>query len=143
MAMALSGASRSRYTIVPAREILVSTSMRHQLVAVTALLAARGRKRGLDADTIPAGDDALHNNVPWCVILAEGRLQHIRPLINAAQERYALHAPTRWGWTALRSSLNTESASCRCRNWLSGSCGTTTLVSQTPGQRCEKSAGTF
>lgn len=147
MAMALSGASPSRYTIVPAREILVSASMRHQPVAVTALLAARVRKFGLDTDAdtdaVPAGDNAVHNHVPWCVILVEGPLERIRPLTNAPQECYTLHASIRRGWTASRSSLSTESASCRSRNWPSGSCGRTTLVSRTACQRGEKSAGTF
>lgn len=55
---------------MPAREVFVSTAMRHQLVAVT----------------------ALHNNVPWYAMLVEGRFKDIRPPINDPQELYDLRA---------------------------------------------------
>lgn len=60
--MALAGSPRSRYTIVPTREVFVSTTTRHQLVGGTALLAATGRKYGPDTVTVPTGDDALASN---------------------------------------------------------------------------------
>ena len=40
----------------------MSETMRHQLVAGTALLAATGRKYGPDTVTVPTGDDALASN---------------------------------------------------------------------------------
>lgn len=54
--MALAGAPQSRYTIVPACEVIVSETLRQQLAHVTALLAARARKCSLDSDTIPTGE---------------------------------------------------------------------------------------
>ena len=90
--MALAGTPQPRYTIVPAREVFVSTTTRHQLAGVTTLLAATGRKYGPHTDTIPTGDDALANNVAWNVMLAGGRFKDIRSLTNDPQELYGLRA---------------------------------------------------
>ncbi len=48
----------------------MSTTMRHQLGALT----------------------ALHKNFPWCVVLVKGRFKDIRPLVNDLQELYDLSA---------------------------------------------------
>lgn len=90
--MALAGTPQSRYTIVPAREVFVSRTTRHQLAGVTALFAATGRKYRPDTDTIPTGEDALANNVPWSVMLLGGRFKDIRPLTNDLEELYDLRA---------------------------------------------------
>jgi len=74
--MALAGTPLSGDTIVPAREVCVSATTRHQLVAVTSLLGATGRKYGPDAGTIPAGKDVLPRNVPG----------YVCPLINDPRE---------------------------------------------------------
>ena len=57
-----------------------------------ALLTATGRKYGSDTDTIPTGEDVMHNNVPWYVMLVEGRYKYIRPLITDLEELYDLRA---------------------------------------------------
>ena len=57
-----------------------------------ALLTATGRKYGSDTDTIPTGEDVMHSNVPWYVMLVEGRFKYIRPLINDLEELYDLRA---------------------------------------------------
>ena len=93
--MALAGTPQSRYTIVPAREVrevFVSTTTRHHLVGVTAMVAATGRKYGPDTDTIPTDDDALANNVPSNVMLVGGRCNDIRPLTDDPRELYDLRA---------------------------------------------------
>ncbi len=48
----------------------MSTAMRHQVGAVT----------------------ALHKNFPWYAVLVKGRFKDIRPLINDPQELYDLSA---------------------------------------------------
>lgn len=82
MATALASTPRSRYTIVPAREVFVSTTMRHQIVGVTAHSVATGREYGQHPDTIGTGGDALANDVPWSGMPTGGRLKHTRPLTN-------------------------------------------------------------
>ena len=68
----------------------MSPTTRHQLVGVTALLAATGRNYG--PDTNPTGDDALANNVRWNVMLVGGRCEEIRTLTNDPQALYDLCA---------------------------------------------------
>ncbi len=65
---------------------------RHQLVGVTAPLAATDRKYGPDTDTIPTGDDALADNVRWNVMLVGSRFNDIPPLTNDPQALYDLGA---------------------------------------------------
>ena len=57
-----------------------------------ALLTATGRKYGSDTDMIPTGEEVMHNNVPWYVMLVEGHFKYIRPLITDLEELYDLRA---------------------------------------------------
>ena len=52
------------------------------------LLAATGRRYGSDTDVIPTGEDVFHNQVPWYVMLREGRYKYVRPLIRDLEELY-------------------------------------------------------
>jgi arylsulfatase A-like enzyme len=54
------------------------------------MLTATGRSYGSDTHTIPTGEDALHNGVPWYVMLNDGRYKYIRPLVNDLEELYDL-----------------------------------------------------
>ena len=54
------------------------------------LLAATGRRYGSDTDVIPTGEDVIHSNVPWYVMLVEGRYKYIRPLVHDIEELYDL-----------------------------------------------------
>ena len=54
------------------------------------LLAATGRKYGSDTDTIPEGEGAFHNGIPWYVMLVDGRFKYVRPLIHDLEELYDL-----------------------------------------------------
>jgi len=57
-----------------------------------ALLTATGQKYGSDTDTIPTGEEVMHNNVPWYVMLVEEHFKYIRPLITDLEELYDLRA---------------------------------------------------
>ena len=52
------------------------------------LLTATGQKFGSDTNVIPEGEGAFHNNIPWYVMLREGRYKYVRPLINDLEELY-------------------------------------------------------
>ncbi len=54
------------------------------------LLAATGRRYGSDTDVIPTGEDVIHSNVPWYVMLVEGRYKYVRPLVHDLEELYDL-----------------------------------------------------
>ena len=56
------------------------------------LLAATGRKYGSDTDTIPEGEGAFHNGIPWYVMLVDGRFKYVRPLIHDLEELYDLES---------------------------------------------------
>ncbi len=56
------------------------------------LLAATGRRYGSDTDVIPTGEDVFHNQVPWYVMLREGRYKYVHPLIEDIEELYDLRA---------------------------------------------------
>jgi arylsulfatase A-like enzyme len=55
-----------------------------------AMLVATGQKFGSDTNVIPQGKDAFHGDVPWYVMLREGHLKYVRPLINDYEELYDL-----------------------------------------------------
>ncbi len=56
------------------------------------LLTATGRRYGSDTDEIPTGNDVLHGQVPWYVMLRERRFKYVRPLVaNELEELYDLH----------------------------------------------------
>ena len=57
-----------------------------------ALLTATGQKFGSDTDVIPTGEGAMHGQVPWYVMLRDGRFKYIRPLIPDLEELYDLTA---------------------------------------------------
>ena len=57
-----------------------------------ALLAATGQKFGSDTNVIPKGEGAFHGQVPWYVMLREGRYKYVRPLIEDLEELYDLKA---------------------------------------------------
>jgi len=54
------------------------------------LLTGLGRRYGSDTDVIPSGEDVFHGDVPWYVMLREGRYKYIRPLIEDLEELYDL-----------------------------------------------------
>lgn len=54
------------------------------------LLAATGRQYGSDTNAVPEGDGAMHADVPWYVMLVEGRYKYVRPLIPDVEELYDL-----------------------------------------------------
>lgn len=54
------------------------------------LLTATGQKYGSDTDAIPEGEDAVHSNVPWYVMLVDGRYKYVRPLVPDLEELYDL-----------------------------------------------------
>ena len=54
------------------------------------LLAATGRRYGSDTDVIPTGEEVMHGQVPWYVMLREGRYKYVRPLIEDLEELYDL-----------------------------------------------------
>ena len=54
------------------------------------LLASTGRRYGSDTDVIPQGEDVIHSNVPWYVMLVEGRYKYVRPLVHDLEELYDL-----------------------------------------------------
>jgi arylsulfatase A-like enzyme len=56
------------------------------------LLAATGQKFGSDTTMIPKGEEVLHGGVPWYVMLREGNLKYVRPLITDLEELYDLRA---------------------------------------------------
>ena len=56
------------------------------------LLAATGQSYGSDTNIIPEGDGAMHNEVPWYVMLVDGRYKYVRPLIPDLEELYDLKA---------------------------------------------------
>lgn len=53
-----------------------------------AMMAATGQKFGSDTSTIPKGDGAFHNQVPWYVLLRDRRYKYVRPLITDLEELY-------------------------------------------------------
>jgi arylsulfatase A-like enzyme len=57
-----------------------------------ALLAATGRKFGSDTNIIPKGEEVMHGGVPWYVMLREGNLKYVRPLITDLEELYDLRS---------------------------------------------------
>ena len=57
-----------------------------------AMLAATGRKYGSDTNVIPKGEGAMHGDVPWYVMLRDGRYKYVRPLIEDLEELYDLEA---------------------------------------------------
>ena len=138
--MALAGSPQSRYTIVPAREVFVSTTTRHQLAGVTAVLAATGRKYG--PDTIPTGDHAPANNVPWNVMLVGGRCKDIDPVTQDLEEPHDLRAdPEEFDNLAIKPERPERLV--QTRELASRSCGRTMQASWTTLQPCEKSARTL
>jgi arylsulfatase A-like enzyme len=63
------------------------------------LLTATGEKFGSDTDVIPAGKETptadnpssrgvFHSDVPWYVMLRQGRYKYVRPLIKDLEELY-------------------------------------------------------
>ncbi len=55
------------------------------------MLTATGRIYGSETDSIPTGEAAYHGQIPWYVMLREGRYKYIRPLIaNELEELYDL-----------------------------------------------------
>ncbi len=56
-----------------------------------ALMPATGRKYGSDTDVIPKGKDAFHGEIPWYVMLRDGRYKYVRALVeNEREELYDL-----------------------------------------------------
>ena len=56
------------------------------------LLTGLGRRYGSDTNVIPRGEEAMHGQVPWYVMLREGKYKYIRPLIEDLEELYDLKA---------------------------------------------------
>jgi arylsulfatase A-like enzyme len=56
------------------------------------LLPATGQRFGSDTDVIPSGEEAFHSQIPWYVMLREGRYKYVRPLITDLEELYDLEA---------------------------------------------------
>ena len=54
------------------------------------LLTATGQRYGSDTNTIPKGKAAFHSNVPWYVMLRQGKYKYVRPLIDDLEELYDL-----------------------------------------------------
>ena len=54
------------------------------------MLTATGRLYGSDTNTIPTGNAAFHSNVPWYVMLRQGKYKYVRPLIDDLEELYDL-----------------------------------------------------
>ena len=54
------------------------------------MLTGTGRKYGSDTNVIPRDEGAFHGNVPWYVMLREGRYKYVRPLIEDLEELYDL-----------------------------------------------------
>jgi arylsulfatase A-like enzyme len=56
------------------------------------LLPATGQRFGSDTNVIPEGEEAFHGQVPWYVLLREGRYKYVRPLVRDLEELYDLEA---------------------------------------------------
>jgi arylsulfatase A-like enzyme len=57
------------------------------------LLTNTGDKFGSDTNELPTGKEALHNQVPWYVMLRQGRYKYVRPLVaGEPEELYDLTA---------------------------------------------------
>jgi len=56
------------------------------------LLTGTGRNYGSATNVIPTGADAMHGDVPWYVMLRDGKYKYIRPLIDDIEELYDLDA---------------------------------------------------
>ncbi len=55
------------------------------------LMPATGRQYGSNTDVIPKGRDAFHGEIPWYVMLRDGRYKYVRALIeNELEELYDL-----------------------------------------------------
>ena len=60
------------------------------------LLPATGNKFGSDTNLIPTGDAVFMHQIPWYVMLREGRYKYVRPLIaNVLEELYDLRQDPR------------------------------------------------
>ena len=55
-----------------------------------AFMTATGQTYGSDTNNIPKGDGAMHNQVPWYVLLRDERYKYVRPLIEDLEELYDL-----------------------------------------------------
>jgi arylsulfatase A-like enzyme len=56
------------------------------------LLPATGQRFGSDTNAIPSGEEAFHNQIPWYVMLRQGRYKYVRPLVPDLEELYDLEA---------------------------------------------------
>lgn len=56
------------------------------------LLPATGQRFGSDTNVIPTGEEAFHSQIPWYVMLREGRYKYVRPLVTDLEELYDLEA---------------------------------------------------
>lgn len=54
------------------------------------MLTATGQKYGADTNMIPKGKGVYHNQVPWYVMIRQGRYKYIRPMITDLEELYDL-----------------------------------------------------
>jgi arylsulfatase A-like enzyme len=54
------------------------------------LLTGTGRRFGSDTNVIPTGTEAFQGDVPWYVMLRQGRYKYVRPLIHDLEELYDL-----------------------------------------------------
>ena len=56
------------------------------------LLTGTGRMYGSATNVIPTGEAAMHGDVPWYVMLRDGKYKYVRPLIEDLEELYDLDA---------------------------------------------------
>jgi arylsulfatase A-like enzyme len=54
------------------------------------IMVATGQTFGSDTNKIPDGEGAMHNGVPWYVLLRDKRYKYVRPLITDLEELYDL-----------------------------------------------------
>jgi arylsulfatase A-like enzyme len=56
------------------------------------MLTATGQTYGSDTNVIPTGEGVMHADVPWYVMLRQGKYKYVRPLIEDLEELYDLQA---------------------------------------------------
>lgn len=54
------------------------------------LLTGTGQRFGSDTNVIPTGNEVFQGDVPWYVMLRQGRYKYVRPLIHDLEELYDL-----------------------------------------------------
>jgi len=73
------------------------------------MLVATGHHYGSDTNVIPTGEDVLHGQVPWYVMLRDRRYKYVRPLVHDLEELYDMqHDPEELDNLAVKSEHQTR-----------------------------------